>query len=158
MSGFEPGKTSKFGLERIKKILEICKENNIKLCIENLEYPKQTDYIFKNISHENLAFCYDSGHKNCFSSSSKIANKYSSILVATHIHDNFGTRDEHMILGLGTTNIKNLANEILNSKCECLTAEIKYKNSTIPMKDILKQNLDSLILLEEKIQELKQKQ
>lgn len=158
LSGFEPGKTFKFGLKRIEKILENCKKNNIKLCIENLEYPKQTDYILKNISHENLYFCYDAGHKNCFSPTSKIAHKYSSILSATHIHDNFGTRDDHMILGLGTTNIKNLAKELFKSNCEYLTAEIKYKNSNIPMEEILKQNLNSLNILDSEIQKLRANQ
>lgn len=157
LSGFEPGKTSKFGLERIKKILEICKKNNIKLCIENLEYPKQTEYIFKNISHENLYFCYDSGHKNCFSPTSKIAHKYSSILSATHIHDNFGLHDDHLILGFGTTKIKTLAKEIYKSNCAFLTAEIKYKNSNSSMSEILKQNLDALNILDSEIKKLREK-
>ncbi len=158
LSGFEPGKTSKIGLERIKKILEICKKNNIKLCVENLEYPKQTDYIFKNISHENLYFCYDSGHKNCFSPNSKIAHKYFSILSATHIHDNFGSHDVHIILGLGTTKIKTLAKELHKSNCKFLTAEIKYKNSDLPVSEILKNNLDALNNLDAEIEKLRRKQ
>ncbi len=155
LSGFEPAKTSKFGLERIKKILEICKKNNIKLCVENLEYPKQTDYILKNITHENLFFCYDSGHKNCFSPNSKIAIKYSSILSATHIHDNFGKHDDHKILGVGTTNLNTLAKELFMSNCEYLSAEIKYRNSDISMNEILEKNLNALNELDEIISKLK---
>lgn len=155
LSGFKPAETSTFGLERIKKILEVCKKNNIKLCVENLEYPKQIDYIFKNISHENLYFCYDSGHKNCFSPNSKLAIKYSSILSAMHIHDNSGSHDDHKILGVGTTNLNTLAKELSMSNCEYLSAEIKYSNSDISMNEILEKNLKALNELDKKISELK---
>lgn len=153
LSGTKPPKTSNYGLERIKKILDVCQKNNIRLCVENLEYPKHVDYIFKNINHPMLYFCYDSGHKHCFSKHSKIAKKYSKILSATHIHDNYGKRDDHLILGRGTTNVNELAKELSLTHCEYLSAEIKYKNSELPMNEILKQNLDALKTLDEKIKQ-----
>lgn len=155
LSGLNPAKTSKYGLKRLEKILKICEKYNINLCIENLEYPYQTEYIFENISHKNLSFCYDSGHKNCFSRDSKIAQKHSKIITSLHIHDNDGTRDGHMILGQGTANIELLAKEISMSSCDFLTAEIKYRNTEHSMDDILKQNLTALVSLDNKIQKLK---
>lgn len=153
LSGTTTPKTSIYGLERIKKLLDVCQKNNIRLCVENLEYPKHVDYIFKNINHPMLYFCYDSGHKNCFSKYSKIAKKYSKILSATHIHDNFGSHDDHIILGLGKTNLNELASELSQSNCEFLSAEIKYKNSSMPMYEILKLNLEKLNILDEKIKQ-----
>ena len=153
LSGTKKPKTSIYGLERIKNLLDVCQKNNIRLCVENLEYPKHVDYIFKNINHPMLYFCYDSGHKNCFSKYSKIATKYSKILSATHIHDNYGNCDDHLILGLGSTNINELAKELSMSHCEYLSAEIKYKNSELSMNEILKQNLDALKTLDEIIKQ-----
>ncbi len=151
---FEPT-YSKYGIKRLEKILNICQKNNIKLCIENLEYPKQIEYIFNHLSHPNLSFCYDSGHKNCFSKHSNIATNYSQYLFCTHIHDNHENGDEHLILGHGTTDLNTLAKELSNANNEYLTSEIKYNHSSLSIQEILHQNLQSLVKLEQEIFNIK---
>ena len=145
---------SKFGLKRIENILKTCEKYNINLCIENLEYPSVVEYILENIKHPNLYFCYDTGHKNCFAPDSEIAKKYNSKLIINHIHDNLGFHDDHLILGSGTIDIDNLANEMKDCKAEYLSAEIRYKNSELSIDEILQRNLKSLTILDEKITQL----
>ncbi len=157
VSGTHAPKNTIHGLNRLKKLLNICEKYQIKLCVENLEYPNNTHYIFKNINHPSLYFCYDSGHKNCFSKYSNVAKKYASILSATHIHDNFGSHDDHIILGLGKTNLNQLAKELSLSNCEYLSAEIKYKNSELSIDDVLSKNLEALNKLDSKIEYFKHK-
>lgn len=151
-------KSTKFGLERIKRILEFCEIYNIHLCIENLYLESQVRYIFENLKSPDLKFCYDSGHDNYFSHGSSLSSDFASLITATHIHDNHGGADEHLILGRGNINQEELAKSLAKSNEEFLTAEIKYYDKSANIKDVLKENLEALNNLEQKINMHKENQ
>lgn len=144
-------KTNKIGIVRIGRILKVCEKYNINLCIENLYLASQVKYIFKNLKSKNLKFCFDSGHENFLTPGERLEKKYANLLVTTHIHDNNGLKDEHMIIGRGTINQDKMAEDLAKSNSEFLTAEIKYFGGKVSVKEILKDNLTALNELDKKI-------
>lgn len=149
--GDDQCKTNEYGIMRLKKILKICEEINMNLCIENLFLANQLNYIYENIKSKNLKFCYDSGHENFLTPNANLASRFSEFLTVTHLHDNHGSRDEHKILGTGTVNQEYLAKALAKADLEFLTAEIKYYNDGISQEKILKENLEVLKNLAKKI-------
>lgn len=157
-SGSAYAKNAKIGLNRLKILLKTCEKYNINLCVENLYSAENINFILKNISSKNLKFCFDTGHNNYFSPKSKLIINHKDVINTCHIHDNHGTADEHLILGLGTINQEKLGRGFALCNLEFLTAEIKFKNqvfSSENIKSILKQNLDVLNALDKKIEQFK---
>lgn len=152
--GSKSVKNTEIGLKRIDTLLSVCKKFNMNLCIENLYSEKQIDFIFKHIHDENLKICYDSGHNNFLTPKSKILDNFSNKIIATHLHDNHGKTDEHLVLGNGNINLKKLAKGLSKCNIEFLTAEVKFKNKVLSKQEIeiiLKDTLSSLNKLEELI-------
>ena len=76
----------------------------INLALENLRKPEYLKYVFSNIKSQKLGFCYDSGHENCYSKEIDLLSTYGHKLMALHLHDNDGIKDQHRMPGEGTIN------------------------------------------------------
>lgn len=140
------------GLKRLKKILKVCEKYDINLCIENLYSAEQIKYIFDNLKSKNLKFCYDCGHENFLTQNANFVEEYANILNTTHVHDNHGETDEHLILGNGNIDIFKLARNLAKCNFDFLTAEIKTFNNNCSQVEILKNTYNSLVNLENLIQ------
>ncbi len=67
--------------------------------------PESIIKFIKDINCDNMGICIDSGHchlKNL--GVSKIIRKCGNYFIETHFHDNFGVKDEHNPVGIGTIN------------------------------------------------------
>lgn len=156
--GDEETKNTIYGLKRIEKLLNFCEECKINLCIENLITANQIDYIFNNLNSPYLKFCYDSGHEHFLTPNANLAVKYSNLLTTTHLHDNHGETDEHLILGFGNLDQEKLTKSLAMSNSEFLTAEIKFRGKVLSNEELiekLKLNLDALNKLDRMIEEIK---
>jgi len=109
-SGNNPPAINPIALERVEKILSICEKNNVYLALENLRRLDYLDYIYGNINHPYLKFCFDSGHANAFTKNIESFDfaKYQDKLVCIHLSDNHGDYDEHLIPTHGNINWLNL--------------------------------------------------
>jgi sugar phosphate isomerase/epimerase len=119
-NGDNPPPFNQLGLDRFKKIIDKAEKENINIALENLRKPEYLDFIYSNIKSDKLKFCYDSGHENCFTPNYNYLDKYKNKLIALHLHDNDGTKDQHLLPFNGTINWKNLMDQIKN---------IEYKGS-----------------------------
>lgn len=97
------GEYSKIGEKRLYEVLDFCKTKNIPLAIENLIKREIFVDVFKNINHDMLKFCYDSGHQNAFDKDFPYLEEFGDKLVALHLHDNNGLADEHTIYPFSAT-------------------------------------------------------
>ncbi len=98
----------------IETFSEVLAEAGDKLAVmlENI-FEEEPDTIYELLRHfdgRNLYSCFDSGHFNLFS---KVTlDKWFSVLGKhireMHLHDNYGARDDHMPLGLGTFPFRDL--------------------------------------------------
>jgi L-ribulose-5-phosphate 3-epimerase len=96
------GEPSRLGISRINRILKVCEKYNVPLAIENIDCKKVFDYTMSEIrNNKYLKFCYDSGHNNVFSHGEDLLGEYGDKLVATHLHDNMGEKDDHTLNQFG---------------------------------------------------------
>ena len=95
---------------------QLCKEaakRNITVtietaCCELFEITMKPETIIdfiKQVGTDNLKICIDAGHCHCAGLDvAEIIRKCGSYFVETHFHDNFGQKDRHNPIGIGTIN------------------------------------------------------
>lgn len=106
---------SKIGIENYKKLLKVCKKNNVIMLLENLRTVDNMLYIFEHIKSKNLAFCLDTGHANvwCYKPI-ELVKKFKNKIMGVHIHDNDGEycSDQHLIPFKGSIDFEQLMPEL----------------------------------------------
>jgi len=116
------------GINRINKILNVCSTLDINLCLENLRRLDYLKYVFENIKNDRLRFCFDAGHASAFTKNiySFPWNLYAEKLECTHLHDNNGIEDMHLLPFDGIIDWSIIINQLIrfNRKIE-LTIEIQ---------------------------------
>jgi sugar phosphate isomerase/epimerase len=90
--GFEPSDgPTEAGLVNYGKIVDHAAEKGIKIAFENTE---GEEYLAALLEHfkdrENVGYCWDSGHEQCYSHSKDLLALYGDRLIATHLNDNLG--------------------------------------------------------------------
>ena len=102
----------------ITDLLPACKESGVALAIENLSNPAHNheffDSIFDEFDPNYVGFCYDSGHA-LLADQEDFIERYSPRLIATHLHDNDGTADQHLLCGEGIADWKRIMQAIKKS-------------------------------------------
>lgn len=91
-----PPPMSLIGLKRFQTLANNAQKYGIILALENSRKPDYFDYVFDNVTSDNLKVCYDSGHDHAFTKDSFNFDKYKNKIVAVHLHDNNGQEDEHL--------------------------------------------------------------
>ncbi len=137
--GMERHTPNEKGAERFFRIAEYAKEKGIKIAFENTEgeeYLKAVMDKCKDLG--NVGFCYDSGHEKCYNYDKDMLSLYGDRLIATHLNDNFGMKDEkvktwyddlHLLPFDGKIDWKNTVQRLKKSTCpEYLTFELISKN------------------------------
>lgn len=82
------------GVENFKKVVERAKISGVKIAFENVEgeaYLKKLMEAFAD--YDNVGFCWDSGHEQCYNRGRDMLAIYGDRLIATHLNDNLGVRD-----------------------------------------------------------------
>lgn len=110
-----PAASLEEGIEEAVYILRILQPYyetlGVRAAVENLtRFPHSYAYydaIFEQFAPEYLGFCYDSGHALIQEQKGTIPNhvdflrRYVGRLFVTHLHDNDGQSDQHLLPGLG---------------------------------------------------------
>lgn len=110
-----PPAPGKLGLARLEKLADYAAAQNVAVALENLRRPAYLDFVFQNLPHPALHFCFDSGHQNAWSSGGGLPQKYGHLLAALHLHDNDGADDWHWLPGDGSINWPDIAAGIRES-------------------------------------------
>ncbi len=103
------------------------KPQNINLAIENLPTAPATiicDMLLKHFGEEKIGFCYDSSHENMSGDPFEILGKHYNRLTITHLSDNKGESDEHLVPGDGTVDWGKLKAYIDKSPLEDILFEV----------------------------------
>lgn len=98
-------------MERARGVLRemgaIASESGIILALENLppgylgHTPEEILSLLNGANRESVAVCFDSGHANLSGHFAEFASALLPIAVTTHLHDNDGSGDQHLLPGLG---------------------------------------------------------
>ncbi|MCX7857239.1 MAG: sugar phosphate isomerase/epimerase [Deltaproteobacteria bacterium] len=89
------------------------KEGNTHVLVENVfEETPESLLELLNYFKGKLLFCFDTGHFNVFSKTSleKWLTPMKKWIKEFHLHDNYGTEDDHMPLGIGNFPFRELRN------------------------------------------------
>lgn len=96
---------NKTGLKIFKDLNSFAKDRNVKIAIENTRINKYVDFILENIESDNIGLCYDTSHDNLYGDPTfRILQKWPKRLFVTHISDNLGKKDDHLLPWEGTFN------------------------------------------------------
>jgi len=101
-------------LQRLKELVDVCEDCNIRLCVENTdENPEDMTIYFEELP--SLFLCLDVGHANLFAKenkSSKFLERFALKLGHVHLCDNFGGYSEscdlHLPLGAGKIDFESI--------------------------------------------------
>ncbi len=130
----------KNAIESLEKILDDL-PSNVRLVVENLPTADGSlicSSILDRFPDKLLGFCYDSSHENMSGPPFHLLKNYYSRLTTTHLSDNHGASDEHLIPGEGSINWLQLKNYIDQSGLNQILFEIGTGES-------LNTNLDDFI-------------
>jgi len=106
-----PDDPGEIGFARYEKIREAAEKNGFTVCIENSIFPNHFYSVLDRFDCPEFKHCFDCGHKNAFTPDIPIIEKYGNRLAATHIHDNDGEHDLHILPFDGTADWNWLAEQ-----------------------------------------------
>ena len=93
-----PAPINEFGLSRLEKMADCAAENGFLLCLENSVY---IDYLYATMErlkdHPAVRFTFDTGHRNEFAREYDLLGAFGDRLAVTHIDDNDGVNDLHLM-------------------------------------------------------------
>ncbi len=95
----------KGSIETWNEVLAVAGER-LPIMVENI-FEEEPDTLYELLRHfdgKNMYFCFDSGHFNLFTKVSleKWMSMLGNKIREMHLHDNYGTRDDHMPIGQGS--------------------------------------------------------
>ncbi len=118
----------------IELLLPEAQRFGVRLAIENIEARhcvRLFDHLFRIYPPEDLGFCFDSGHANV-TGEMDILERYLDRLIMTHLHDNHGRADEHLLPGQGAINWKPIIQTLKKRPdLPCLNLEVVWPG-TVP--------------------------
>lgn len=126
-----PGYLSPFGLQvpqtayltNLASIQEICDfaaDFGILVAVENMpdlpkifgKYPDEMLEMLESIGSYNVGFTFDVGHANTVGLVNDFLDLLADRISHVHIHDNMGKKDEHLPLGKGTVDWKQVMEKL----------------------------------------------
>lgn len=113
---FEDGNPgmNEIGLRRIKKILDVAADYDMKVAFENVELVEYLEYIVKNVHRSNLFFCFDVGHCHLFNNDDFDIELFKNKIFIIHLHDNFKKLDDHNLPFDGTVDWEKSIKQIID--------------------------------------------
>jgi sugar phosphate isomerase/epimerase len=87
-------------IDNVSRLLDHARDTDVSLAIENEHFPPANDILsfsLDKIPDRKYGFCYDTSHDNLTRHPLKILKRHGHRLLTTHISDNRGETDDHML-------------------------------------------------------------
>ena len=120
----EPNET---GAARFARAVEAAEKYGVNIALENTRFPWYNQYLYDRISSPRLAFCFDCGHAHCFTPGMDPLAMFGDRLVTTHLHDNHGHKDEHLLIGEGTVDLEDVFRRLAAKGMTEYNLETRYR-------------------------------
>ena len=112
-----PAPVNEVGLSRYVRIAECAAKNNFVLALENSVF---IDHLYATMAHlkdyPSIGFTYDSGHRNAFAPEYDLLADFGDRLAVTHIADNDGAHDLHLMPMDGSADWNYVANGLAKTR------------------------------------------
>lgn len=113
-------------------LLSSAEKYGIRIVLENIfdTDPVPLRTLLDQLNHPNLGFCLDIGHLNLFSTVEldQWLNSLGEYLDHLHLHDNYGTADDHLPIGHGDINFTPLFTWLKNRSDKGVSATLELRN------------------------------
>lgn len=129
-SGYNPPSLNYESLINFEVLADHCYNKGITLAIENI---KRTDYVLWLLTKlpQHVKLCFDIGHANAFTHNlfSSVWDEALNKICCMHLHDNDGSKDQHLMPGMGTINFQAILQKIKAYNNDInLTLELYFKD------------------------------
>ncbi len=114
-SGNTPPSVSDIGKKRYTYLVEHAAQKKVAIAFENLRKLDNVTWAMDEFEKaDNVGFCHDCGHENCYTQGIEFMPLFGKRLLCTHIHDNRGIKDcdDHMLPFDGTVDYLRYAEHI----------------------------------------------
>lgn len=103
----------------LDRAVKLSKENNIQLLLENNwrgSFSDASDLLWIFEKFPQIKMCFDIGHAHISNNGNELSfiEKMAPHILNAHIHDNNGTKDEHLALGSGSMKYDEIINFLLS--------------------------------------------
>jgi sugar phosphate isomerase/epimerase len=88
---------NKLGMERVEGIINQAEEFNVNIAFENLGNIHNVAHVLNFTDSKKIGFCYDSCHHANYAIEDDLLGKYGNRLMAIHLHDNGGEKNQHQL-------------------------------------------------------------
>ncbi len=128
-----PPAPSMLGIERLQKVVQRAQKLGVQLAFENLRMPVFNKFVFDNLDSPVIGVCYDCGHDNVYCKDYDVLKYLARPVWTTHLHDNNGQKDQHLLPFCGTVNWDNVIDKLstrnvqtinIESHCDSLDLEV----------------------------------
>ena len=128
--GYEDVPVSDIGIDRFSKLVEFAEKIGFVIGFENSVSSSHFRRVMDEFQASSSAmFTFDTGHWNAFCPQERIYEDYSHKIAVTHLADNDGMRDLHLIPLDGCADYKKISSAI--AKLDRLTFELSGPNKTV---------------------------
>lgn len=93
----KPAPVSEMALGRFEQIIRTAEKYDFDLAFENSVFPEYLYAVLDRFDSPRARYCFDSGHRNAFTPGEDFVARYGDRLAATHMQDNEGASDLHMM-------------------------------------------------------------
>lgn len=121
--GYVPVMVSDLGIERYTRLVKHAEKVGFTICFENSVFAEHFYRVHEAFDSPNVGFTFDSGHWSAFTPETSIPFDYAHRMRITHLNDNDGARDLHMLPFDGTVPYARIAPAMRGM--ERLTFELK---------------------------------
>jgi len=119
---------------RIRPVIDRAKSSGVTIALENTwdDFPEILVRLRSLCGSDDVRFCLDTGHVNCFSrlSLKRWWNTIGDLVEVLHLHDNYGDSDDHLVPGKGTFDFAELAGYLeLRDRRPRLDLEVSWEDA-----------------------------
>lgn len=101
-AGPEVPECNSAGIYLLHDIMRYAEECGVVMALENTRHSHYLDFIFDKLQSPYLKFCYDSSHDFLWNKEpGAILKRWGHLLAVTHLSDNRGHADDHLLPGDG---------------------------------------------------------
>lgn len=128
-STFTPPPPDLIGIKRLEKVVNFAEKTGVKLAFENLRMPVFNKYVFANLNSPVVGICYDCGHDNVYCKSYDVLQYLDRPVWTTHLHDNNGQKDQHLLPFCGNVDWDNIIEKLYRQGVQQINLESHYNGN-----------------------------
>ena len=126
----QTGMSLELGIKRYEPLVAYAKEKGITIAFENTDDTELLCGVLEHFNTDGVGFCFDTGHEQFRTPSDNLLKIVGNRLICTHIHDNDGNYDQHLLPFDGIFDFERMCRDLVDIGYEGnLTFELRYSDA-----------------------------